>query len=140
MGNDPPIAVRGTHLGAYGWDFRLELLVKRVLIPQTAHQPATGTTDLHGIQWKILILGHAYGDWFEVREERGAAQVTPAGADPALDAGAVPGGKLAQVDAGSQRSGEIAYERSEIDSMVGTEVDGEHAVGLDVVDSDDFHG
>ncbi len=140
MGNDPPIALRGTHPGTHGRDLRLELFVEWVLVPQTAHQPATGATDFHGIQRQILVLGHSYGDRFEVREERGAAQVTSAGADPALDAGAVPGGELTQVDAGSQRSGEIAYECSEIDSMVGTEVDGEDAVGLDVVDSDDFHG
>ncbi len=140
MGNDPAIASGGPHPGAHGWGFRLELLIERMLVPQAAHQPATGTADLHGVQGKILVLGHPYGDRFEVGEEGGATQITSAGTDATLDPGTVAGGELTQVDTGSQGPGEIAYQRAEVDSMISAEVDGEHAVGLDVVDADDFHG
>ena len=90
---------------------RLELLVERVLVLQAAHQPAAGAGDAQRVERQVLVLGHPDADRLEVGQERGAAQVAPARADPALYASRVAGGELAQLDPAVQGRAEVADER-----------------------------
>jgi len=67
-----------------------EVLVERVLVLQAAHQPAARAGDPQRVHRQLLVLGHPDRHRLEVLQERGAAQVTAARADPALQPRLVP--------------------------------------------------
>ena len=102
---------------------RLELLVQRVLVLEAAHQPAARAGDAHRVERQVLVLGHPDGDRLEVGQERGAAQVPPAGADAALHPGRVAGGELAQLDPAVQGRAQVADQGPEVDPVRRGEVD-----------------
>ena len=117
----------------------MRLDVQRVLVLQAAQQPAARARDAQRVQRQVLVLRHPDRYGLEVLEERRTAQVMPARSDPALHAGLVPRGELAQLDAAGQRRAKIAYQGAEVDAMRGGEVD-RGAVGLrGVIDADHLH-
>ena len=110
-----------------------------MLILQAAHQPSAGTRDPQRVDRQVLVLGHPHGDRLEVLEECGAAQVTPARPDPALQPGLIPGADLPQLDPAPQPGRQIADERAEVDPSRRTEVHREDVRRIQVVHADDLH-
>src|SRR3984885_13370334 len=117
----------------------LELLVERVLVLQAAHQPPARPGDAHRVHRQGLVFGHSDRARLEVLEERRAAQIAAARADPALQPGLVARADLLQLDPGPHPRGQVADERAEVDPVRRAEVQGEDVGGGHVVDRDDLH-
>src|ERR1700733_9739150 len=117
----------------------LEILVERVLVLQAAHQPPARPGDAHRVHRQVLVLGHPDRDRLEVLEERRAAQIAAARADPALQPGLVARADLAQLDPGPEPAAQVTDQRAEVDPVRCAEVDDEHVLRPDVVHRGDLH-
>src|SRR5262249_5668978 len=117
----------------------VEVLIQRMLVLQAAHEPPAGSGDPQRVDGQVLVLGHPDGHRLEVLEEGGAAQVTAARPDPALQPGLVPRADLPQLDPAAEAAGQVADEGAEVDPVRRAEVHGEHRRLVEVVDADHLH-
>jgi len=115
------------------------VLVQRVLVLQAAHQPATRARDSQRVQRQVLVLGHPHRHRFEVDQERRAAELTAARADPTDDAGLVPGRQLAQLYPALQGGTEVADQGPEVHPVRRGEIDDRPVVRKHVVDTGHLH-
>src|SRR5262249_28772392 len=92
------LAGRGFHRLAKLGRAGVQVLVQRGFVLEAAQEPAAGARDSHGVDRQVLVLGHAHRHRLEVLQERRAAQVTPARADPSLQPGLVSRPHLPQLD------------------------------------------
>ena len=136
---DDPRPFRGLHCLAKLRRLLLELLVQRVLVLQAAHQPPARPGDPQRVDGQVLVLGHPDRHRLEVLEEGGAAQVTAARPDPALQPGLVPRADLPQLDPPAEAAGQVADEGAEVDPARRAEVHGENRRLVDVVHADHLH-
>ena len=98
MADDHAVAVLQRHLLTDSRCRTRKLGIQRVLVLQATHQSAAGARDLEWIRRQILHLGHPQADRLEVLQERGAAQVAAAVAQPADQPRGVSRADLPQVD------------------------------------------
>src|SRR5262249_18498645 len=98
ISDDDSRALRCFYLRAELRRMPFEIDIQGVLILQAAHQPPARACDPHGVDGEVLVLRHPDRDRLEVLQERGAAQIAAAWADPALQLRLVPGPDLPELD------------------------------------------
>src|SRR5690606_30045713 len=76
-----------------------QFLVHVVLVLQAAHQAATGTADLLGVERELLVAGHPYAHRAEALQPRGAAGAVATHAQRAEDPGLVTRADVGELDA-----------------------------------------
>ena len=114
-------------------------LVHFVLIGEAAEEPAADARDLGGVQHHFLFLGHADRDRFEVPEERGAAKLAAARAEPADHARDVAHADLAHLDPALELEGKVLHQFPEIDAVLGKEEEGDARRVEGIFDPDELH-
>ena len=107
-----------------GTDLRYSLdqiLIRRLLIAQAAHQAAAGAGDLRRVERHGLHLRHLRRDGLKVVQKLAAAVRTAADADAAEHLRLVAHADLAQLDAVAEHGGEILDQLAEVNTPVGRE-------------------
>src|SRR5690606_15495630 len=99
------------------------LQVGLVLVGQTAHETAAAAGDLRRIQRQPLVLGQLEADRLDLAQPRRATQLAAAPAHAAEEGRLVPHTDLLQLDAGPERSRQVANQLAEVDATLGREVD-----------------
>ena len=98
-----------------------QILIRRLLIAQAAHQTAACTGDLRRVERHGLHLRHLRRDGLKVVQELTAAVRAAADADAAEHLRLIAHADLAQLDAVAEHGGEILDQLAEINTPVGRE-------------------
>ena len=112
-------AERGLDDRAFFGGAALEVLVRVVLVAQTAHESAAESRDLQGVEREVLLLGHADRHGLELAPEPHAAQLLAAVAQPADHPRLVAHADLAHVDARVEPAREVADQVAEVHALLG---------------------
>src|SRR5699024_7456316 len=84
-----------------------------------------GAADFAGVERKPLLLGHLDRNRLEIFEEAAAAERLPADPQPAEHLAFIPHADLAQLDPGMEVGGKILDKLTEIDPVIGREIEDE---------------
>jgi hypothetical protein len=98
------------------------LHVEFVLVPQAAHEAPTRAGNLRRIERQSLVLGHAEVHGAELGQPRRRAILAAAAADAVEPLGFVANADLLQLDPRAEHRRELAHERTEVDALLGREV------------------
>src|SRR5690606_1417754 len=99
--------------------------VRLVLVHQAAHQTAATSADLRRVERQPLVLRELERYRLQLGEPRRAAQLSAAAAHAAEQRGLVPHADLLQLDPGAERTREVPHELTEVDALLGREIDDE---------------
>ena len=96
----------------------LQLGIGLMLILQAAHQTAAHAGNLRRVERQVLVLRHVDGHRVEIVQIRAAAQLAPAGAQPADHLGLVAHADLAQFNARAEHAGKVLDQLAEVHAPV----------------------
>jgi hypothetical protein len=96
-----------------------------MLILEAAEQAAAPARDLGRVEREVLVFGQAEINGRQLLEPGGAAVFPAAATDAGQPGCLVPHADLPQLNPGAEQRSEIAHQRSEIDPLIGREVDGQ---------------
>src|SRR5262249_54265603 len=88
------------------------------LVDEAALEPAAHAGELAHVEGQVLLLGHADRDVREAIQPRCAAELAPARADAARDAGLFARAHAAEADARAEARAEVGGERAEIEALL----------------------
>src|SRR2546425_7513995 len=110
-----------------------------MLVVQATEQPAAGTGDLHGVERKTRRLRGRQAARLPLRQPARDAELAAAAPDPVQAFGLVTRADLAQLDARAKQARQVAHQRAEVHTLLGSEVDRELALVPLPFGVGDFH-